>query len=389
MDHSHFIAEVDRIAVLGDPVIRNLQITQCYHELSLVLAGRTGTYANWCTFATWASKQAGQTIRKEDLVRALEDILTNTSTTMQATANVASAARQIGAQGDMDELRQRVWEGLNPIAVIDRTSAAIARGNLKVFAEIGREFARFAVACLNDMAFDSDHIARFIADLRPGEPPEGQRYLRQAFPRYYQAFFESEPKTRTELMLLANLEIGLHEQMRLQPEIAEALNAPLVDLPQFTRRLLGALFPYLSWPIYALLLFMRLINRPMRLDIAINQLITTAQQQVRWLLTEHMMVLCFPHGVRLRLGDDLSARFPETLKNIASPDLRALLEQIDPTPDSLRETGAVDWADLPDRVHFIVDLFRCYEETPDLFEPPFTPDQVTEVKAGRLPSGPL
>ena len=389
MDHSHFIAEVDRIAVLNDPIIRNLQITQCYHELSSALAERTGTHANWCTFATWASRQAGQTIRKEDLVRALEDILTNTSTTMQATANVASAARHIGAQGDVEELRQRVWEGLNPIAVIDRTSAAIARGNLKVFAEIGREFARFAVACLNDITFDSDHIARFIAELRRGEPPDGQRYLRQAFPRYYQAFFESEPKTRAELMLLANLEIGFHEQTRLQPEIAEALNAPLVDLPQFTRRLLGVLFPYLSWPIYALLLFMRLLNRPMRLDIAINQLITAAQQQVRWLLTDHMMVLCFPNGVRLRLGDDLSAGFPEVLKHITNPDLHALLEQIDPTPDSLRETGAVDWADLPDRVHFIVDLFRCHEKSPDLMEPPFTPDQVTDFKAGRLPGGPL
>jgi hypothetical protein len=389
MDHSHFIAEVDRIATLSDPVLRNLQITQCYHELSFVLAKRTGPWANWCTFATWASKQAGQTIRKEDLVRALEDILTATSTTMQAAANVATVAQQIGAQGDIEEVRQRVWEGLDPFAAIDRTSAAIARGNLKVFAEIGREFARFDVDCLNDKTFDSDNIARFIAALRPGDPPDGQRYLRQAFPRYYQAFFDSEPKTRAELMLLANLEIGLHEQIRLQPEIAAALDAPLVDLPQFTRRLIGALFPYLSWPIYAFMLFMRLLNRPIKLDIAINQLVATAQQQVRWLLTEHMLVLCFPHGVRLRLGDDLSARFPENLKRITNSDLRTFLEQIDPTPDSLRETGAVDWADLPDRVHFIVDLFRCYEETLDLMEPPFTPDQVTEVKAGRLPSGPL
>ena len=59
--------EVERIAALPDPVLRNLQITQCYHELAACLPGRTGPGANWCTFATWASKQAGQTIRKEDL----------------------------------------------------------------------------------------------------------------------------------------------------------------------------------------------------------------------------------------------------------------------------------------------------------------------------------
>ena len=389
MDHVPASAEVDRIATLGDPVLRNLQITQCYHELASALAKRTSPHANWCTFATWASRQAGQTIRKEDLAQALEHSLTTTPATLQAAANVTTVARQIGARREPEEIRQRVWQALNPLAAIERASAAVARGNQKVFAEIGREFARFAAACLNDPAFDAEHIARFCAALRPGDPPEGQRYLRQAFTRYYQTFFESEAKTRAELMLLANLEIGLHEQTRLQPEIAEALEASLADSDELTRDVIGALFPYRGWPVYAVLLFMRFIKRPMLLDIVINRLITVARQQVRMLLTEHMMVLCFPHGVRLRLGDDLKAEFPAALKQITRPDLRALLEQIDPTPDSLRETGAVDWADLPDRLHFIVDLFRCYQEAPDLWAPPFTPDQVTAVKDGRLPGGPL
>ena len=389
MDHVPASAEVDRIATLGDPILRNLQITQCYHELASALAKRTGPYANWCTFATWASRQAGQTIRKEDLVQALEQLWTTTPATLQAAADVTTVARQTGARREPEEIRQRVWQALNPLAAIERASAAVARGNQKVFAEIGREFARFAAACLNDPAFDAENIARFCDALRPGEPPEGQRYLRQAFTRYYQTFFEREAKTRAELMLLANLEIGLHEQTRLQPEIAAALEASLADPDQVTRDVIGALFPYRGWPVYAVLLFMRFIKRPLLIDIVINRLITVARQQVRMLLTEHMMVLCFPHGVRLRLGDDLRAEYPAALKKITGLDLRALLEQIDPTPDSLRETGAVDWADLPDRLHFIVDLFRCYQEAPDLWEPPFTPDQVTAVKAGRLPGGPL
>ena len=65
------VAAVERIAALDDPVVRNLQITQCYSELSRAFAARIdGGPANWCTFATWASKQAGQTIRGEDLARA-------------------------------------------------------------------------------------------------------------------------------------------------------------------------------------------------------------------------------------------------------------------------------------------------------------------------------
>ena len=36
------VADVERITALTDPVVRNLQITQCYHELSLALGTRTG-----------------------------------------------------------------------------------------------------------------------------------------------------------------------------------------------------------------------------------------------------------------------------------------------------------------------------------------------------------
>lgn len=389
MDHFPSSTEVDRIATLDDAVLRNLQITQCYHELSSALATRTGTHANWCTFATWASRQAGQTIRKEDLARALEHTLTTTPATLQAAANVVTFAQPAGIQQDTAVIHQSVWQALNPNAAIERASAAVARGNQKVFAEIGHEFARFVFTCLNDLTYDANTIARFCAAFRPGDPPEGQRYLHQAFSRYYQAFFERESKTRAELMLLANIEIGLHEQTRLQPEIAAALEAWWIDPDQYTRRLLGTLYPYHGWLVYAGMLLRRLLKRPTRLDMAINRLITLVRRQVRLFLTEHMMVLCLPHDVRLRLGEDLRAEFPALLKQITSPDLRALLKQVDPTPDSLSETGAVDWADLPDRLHFIVDLFRCYQETPDLWEPPFTPDQVAAFKDGRLPSGPL
>ena len=93
-----------------------------------------------------------------------------------------------------------------------------ARGNKKVFEEIGREFARFFSTCLNDATFDADKISRFCNELRPGDPPDGQGYLRHAFTCYYQSFFESDAKKCAELLLLANIDIGFHEQTRLQPE---------------------------------------------------------------------------------------------------------------------------------------------------------------------------
>src|SRR5690348_1643771 len=100
------VADVARISTLTDPVLRNLQITQCYHELSAVMAARLGLWANWCTFATWASKQAGQTIRKEDLRRTLESALGDSSLVTAAVERVAIAAKQIGAAGDIGGIKR-------------------------------------------------------------------------------------------------------------------------------------------------------------------------------------------------------------------------------------------------------------------------------------------
>src|ERR1022692_3363194 len=56
------------ISLDNDPVLRNLKITQCYYDLSQAIAARVGyENANWCTFATWASKTAGHFIRMENV----------------------------------------------------------------------------------------------------------------------------------------------------------------------------------------------------------------------------------------------------------------------------------------------------------------------------------
>jgi hypothetical protein len=69
------VEEVRRITAISNPVIRNLEITYCYARLSAAMVRRTGPCANWCTYATWASRQAGRTIRGEDLVETLRSRL--------------------------------------------------------------------------------------------------------------------------------------------------------------------------------------------------------------------------------------------------------------------------------------------------------------------------
>jgi hypothetical protein len=383
------VAEVERIAALQDPVLRNLQITQCYSELSNALVLRLGYSANWCTFATWASKQAGQSIRKEDLQRTLEDALREDSPIYDAAEDLASQAHVTGARRGPDEIRAALRDSLNLRSAVDQASDAVGRGNKKVFEEIGRQFARFCSEFLHDAEPDLDKLADFSAALRPGEPPDGQRYLNQAFGRYYRSFFVADPKIRAELLLCANIEIGLHEQTRLQPEIAEALDAAFVDATQFTRHFIATAFSLSGWFLVSRWLARRLLRRETAVDRAIQDFLKTVQLQMRQALTETMMTIHLPPDLLIRLGDDLTAGFPEALRQLVDPDLRDLLARFDPTPDSLAGSGVLDWADLPDRLHFIIDLFRCYQESRDLFDAPFSPRQVADLKAGRPPAGPL
>ncbi|MBI2359638.1 MAG: hypothetical protein HYV04_12190, partial [Deltaproteobacteria bacterium] len=91
------VDDVDRVARLDDPIVRNLQITQCYYEISQSVARFAGHSGSWCTFATWASKQAGQTIRTEDLVRAFEERFYLSNEISALLENIVNDLRSLGA----------------------------------------------------------------------------------------------------------------------------------------------------------------------------------------------------------------------------------------------------------------------------------------------------
>jgi len=176
-------------------------------------------------------------------LRLLEQTLATAPGLSRALGDVVAAALPLGGRIDPLGLRDGVERALLAAAPLERASDAVARGNQKVFAEIGREAARFLETCANDWTFDALRIVRFTETLRPGPPPHGQGYLRRAFTHFYEARFAADPKARAELILLANLEIGFHEQTRLQPEIQAALEAALPDPETLRRRLLETLFP--------------------------------------------------------------------------------------------------------------------------------------------------
>jgi hypothetical protein len=376
------VDEVRRIIAIANPVIRNLEITHCYSHLAAAVAARTGQGANWCTFATWASRQAGRTIRGEDLLEHLGHRLRQRRELLHPVASLWRWLLRRGLFQPETRLGRLTAQLHTPFDAFERASEAVARGNEKVFEEIGLEFARYLHECRPDAPPNSEALQRFLDGLRPGDPPDGQRYLRQAFTRYDRQRFEAEPAARTELVVLANLEIGLHEQTRLQPEIREALDAPYVTNKDLGRGLLEALFPRAAgW---------RAIRRPAAAALGLlgSSVQRVASGIAREVITESFMVLSLPGRV-LALGAHLEDAYPEMLREPRNAELNELLALFEPVPPALDDCGARDWSVLQERMHYIVHYFRAFHTREDLGHPPFAPEQVKSFRRGIVPKGEL
>jgi hypothetical protein len=381
------VEDVARIAGISDPVIRNLNITQGYYELSQAMSKYTDGNPNWCTFAVWASKQAGQSIRKEDLSHTFENLFHDSPEITLLLNTLSKHSDVIKNLPEVKAVSSFIIKFLNPDSAFDHSAQAVAEGNKKVFAEIGGEFARFLSTFRSENDFTEENISTFCSAFKPGNPPDGQQMLKDAFTSYFEARKQTDEKVKAEIILYSNLLIGYHEQTRLQPQIVEALNAAFTNEDEIKNNLLRELLPgfWLRIRYY----ISKLLQRKMPLDEAIDQLLELAKQKMREVITDCMMTLFIPTNELLKLGEDLKRKFPQRLEHISTLTLKDLLNKIDPTPDSIKESGAKDWGDLSDRIHFIADLFRAYSEHEPLYSQPFTDEQVRILKEGNIPDGEL
>jgi hypothetical protein len=371
--------DVQEIVAMDDePVLRNLRITQAYHELSLDLRALVRPPdVCWSGFACWASKQAGAFIRREELPAVLRRL-----------------ADDPGRLGALER-------------VVDGIAANVMLGNRTVFAEMGDAFARFVLAFEGDTRPDPAKLETFLATFSEGPSlPDlvqhdadgqpvgrgvtqgGQSMLRRALACLHAAMFEPVAERRAELVLLSSALFGLHEQTRLQPYIAGAQDGPM-------HRLLA------SWG---------------RGDAELAGLAGLARD----LATELVMTMRVP-GQTLHLGRDLEAPpgtvlWPPSLERLEHPELVALTVALG-TYDSREHdldrsdrmeawldrslgavglgqreaqgTGARDWSSLQQRMRFIFELFRSRQQHEPLLEPPFSAEQVAALRRGELPSGEL
>ena len=213
---------VGEIAGMADPVLRNLCITQRYHEFAVALrdAG-CGADATWCAFAVWASKTAGATIRGEVLPGRAKALLDDDSTQAalhQTNHGLAGRAMQKLTHDHLG----RVIED-----VTGDVSSQIAAGNVLVFRELAPIFTAL-VQGLGSEPVTQEALASAMAPALSALGTDADAAtVAVAFDGYGRAPFAGSG--RAALILDANILAVAHEQRRLQPAISGALNAAISD----------------------------------------------------------------------------------------------------------------------------------------------------------------
>lgn len=239
---------VDARAVLH-PVERNNRINGSYHEMSEAMGRFLGEprVADWCSFAKFASHQAGQRIRETSLTavefmrnlldrsepgklkRLVEDLLRMPARLSMGRLLLSLSLRRAEAGISVEEVSQRHGARLLPALCDLRGAAArlnrsFVLGNLRIYENIAPAYAAFLEA------------ARDAPDWLPREAPafsgDEHGYLRRAFGSYLEArrlSLAGQTEARDQRVHEGNLWIGIHEQGQiLQPlfeEIREELRA--------------------------------------------------------------------------------------------------------------------------------------------------------------------
>ena len=365
--------QVAAVAAIPDPVLRNLWITTAYHDMAHgMTAPLGGLNLAWPAFATWASKTAGASIRGDELPTLFRQALAASSPVRRAIERLLDHLGTPGAH--LEDAISRAIDG-----ALDGVSRQVAEGNAMVFQELGPLFARMTAAFEGGARPDAAQRAAVIDAARAvDDDAEATGRLRIVFAQYWDAVGEADPRVKAERVLLANALAGLTEQVRLQPKIKGALDAPIeASLGRWFDDALGGAPG-----------FVKLAARPL-----FRLVVEEIEELWRRVATEHLINLGTPDG-QFRLAEDVPAdgdapRFPADLSRITTPELVEFLERYDRTRGTGVGAGARDWADLDERMSYIVNLFRSRQQDADFLRRPFEPTQWDVMQEGRVPPPPL
>ena len=357
-------------AIFSHPnlVIRNLQITLGYYRLSRAMRKfMSSSNVNWLGFATYASKTAGQAIRHELLPKRMKSVLIRVAGFENTNLFLHKVLMEEPEQHD-----QSLTSAQTSLLaeVMKRVSQLVSKGNVMVFSELAWPFSRLVETFSHDWVLNQSKWQEFLQENFEQGPieEEGQDYLIEAFTAFYKARFESNSKRKAEYVFKGNLLVGIHEQTRVQSLIDQALAVPF--------------------------------------DVFIGGGILDTKDEGFWkkkfgfsrnLITRTFtkMWMQFSLPTRgLRIGRDVVAptgaqSFPANLRTIEDPRCQALVQKFDFSIDTLSGSAADNWGSLKQRMNFVLNFFRSYQQYKLLFDQPFLDSQVDAIDAGHLPAGSL
>ena len=151
-------------------VVRNLQVTQGYYRLSQGMKRcMGGKNVSWCSFATHASKTAGQALRHELMPGFLKSAMIRMAgydnTFLFLTVGLGNQDPPLP-----EERHSRLGESLR------RVSQLISQGNITVFEELAWPFASFIKTFKSDWNYDEEKLQAFLeTNFQFGPLLEGDR----------------------------------------------------------------------------------------------------------------------------------------------------------------------------------------------------------------------
>ncbi|MDX2067570.1 MAG: hypothetical protein SFV55_04040 [Haliscomenobacter sp.] len=370
-----------------EPVLRNLQITQTYSEINLALSQLLGkNNVSWCAYATWASKTAGKFIRLENVDAAIEEFLRGKDWVRELVRVIPGAMTWFGWKVKINN--SFLLKILNETA--KASAKEVAKGNLLVFAELAPLYTQFLQSIASNPDQKESNLKAFLDYLWQNQSKENAYdKLEKAYTAYQEAIFETDPKAKAELIFYANVLIGYHEQIRLDPAINNSLNAPIEQI--LKKKLLGEMEQLIEASIPR---FLFQLLSPF-LKSYLGPVVQHMATEWRKISTKMLMRIEVPDG-HLDLSEDIpliayepAKMFPEELLVIRNPELLKVLEDLDCSPDSSAGSAAKDWGNLGERMNFIADFFRSAQQDEHMFWPPFNAEQTALIKQGKVPPGKL
>ena len=67
------LGDVEAISAMQDPILRNLWITQGYHDLNQRLSAHLSGEGTWLMYGVWASKSVGANLRQDELPQVIRE----------------------------------------------------------------------------------------------------------------------------------------------------------------------------------------------------------------------------------------------------------------------------------------------------------------------------